>query len=606
MKKASNFPFVISSIAAQIKEMSRSAPVPKSILEYTNHISDLTFKELISLGNIFFHFKCYSYALDCFNICTVEHGFSETIGRGIARVYSEAGKHGFSAFIYKIISERDQKFIYYYYLEIIYGGHFHLIKSDSIVDIIKSLDISHEQRQIMFDRLVGKLINIIAACENENSLLVSQSLDILLKLELSSATKYNLLKAIASFSKPKSIIKAVLKKYKLEFLRNFFSDFLIDLSNILLLSSYPRIGFSLIRKEHSDEAYRMKAEISLYTKNYAQSLSNIQCIHSKNNQDVALEANLKTFKNLSLDEWLVTNISYDPDNKLYLLTTAGSGEAFHLLSVGESLIEQIYHNYSSIDVCFVFQEHHQKLVRLYPKIADKSIFVRRPQLPWSLLASYNKGISKGSIINLTPKFMPIFEPYYRKNDIPEWKKIIWYKFKNLEAKIPPTLNDMSNIILRYPIAVGKTAIISPYAISRPSPSIYFWNKLLNGLTALGLRTIINLGPRDRANFALNADSQIFIPYNDFLPLVNLSGYFIGARSGLCDIASASKARLTFLYAAENNKDLLHANAFKRRWGLSDNQFATNPLELIVDNSSRASEDKIVSLILNQVTIWDFN
>ena len=196
---------------------------------------------MISLGNIFFHFKCYSYALDCFNICTVEHGFSETIGRGIARVYSEAGKHGFSAFIYKIISERDQKFIYYYYLEIIYGGHFHLIKSDSIVDIIKSLDISHEQRQIMFDRLVGKLINIITACENENSLLVSQSLDILLKLELSSATKYNLLKAIASFSKPKSIIKAVLKKYKLEFLRNFFSDFLIDLSNILLLSSYPTI-----------------------------------------------------------------------------------------------------------------------------------------------------------------------------------------------------------------------------------------------------------------------------------------------------------------------------------------------------------------------------
>lgn len=95
---------------------------------------------------------------------------------------------------------------------------------------------------------------------------------------------------------------------------------------------------------------------------------------------------------------------------------------------------------------------------------------------------------------------------------------------------------------------NKTIIISPEANSVTSLPIWFWNIIINEFKQAGYVVFMNCG-----GTTLYRAPNIFPLYEMAVPLLEYAGYFIGIRSGFCDIISSASCRKIILYpqVAEN-------------------------------------------------------
>jgi hypothetical protein len=92
------------------------------------------------------------------------------------------------------------------------------------------------------------------------------------------------------------------------------------------------------------------------------------------------------------------------------------------------------------------------------------------------------------------------------------------------------------------IIAGKTVFISPEANSVTRLPIWFWNGIIKELQALGYTVFVN---SNEDNFY--RAPNLFPPYSDSVPMLEQAGYFIGVRSGFCDIISSAKCKKIILY-----------------------------------------------------------
>lgn len=93
---------------------------------------------------------------------------------------------------------------------------------------------------------------------------------------------------------------------------------------------------------------------------------------------------------------------------------------------------------------------------------------------------------------------------------------------------------------------GKTVILAPYAGSFKSEiSIDIWKQIEETLRNKGYSVCTNsTGAKEPA---IGKSVPIFFPYNQAINVVNYAGYFIGLRSGLCDVISSATAKMVILY-----------------------------------------------------------
>lgn len=89
---------------------------------------------------------------------------------------------------------------------------------------------------------------------------------------------------------------------------------------------------------------------------------------------------------------------------------------------------------------------------------------------------------------------------------------------------------------------GKTVWIAPDANSITGFPPWFWNMLIHALQDKGYTVFMNCG---EPNF-YRAPSRI-LPYKACVPVLEYSGYFLGLRSGLCDIISTADCKKVILY-----------------------------------------------------------
>ena len=118
---------------------------------------------------------------------------------------------------------------------------------------------------------------------------------------------------------------------------------------------------------------------------------------------------------------------------------------------------------------------------------------------------------------------------------------------------PPVLKDVGDrldILFRdQRLAVGKTVILSPYANTLADLPDDFWEALAGALKEKGYTVCTNSsGEREPA---VKGTIPVFFPLDIAPQFVSRAGYFIGVRSGLCDVISAARARKIILYDKEN-------------------------------------------------------
>lgn len=116
---------------------------------------------------------------------------------------------------------------------------------------------------------------------------------------------------------------------------------------------------------------------------------------------------------------------------------------------------------------------------------------------------------------------------------------------------------------------GKV-LISPYANTVSNIDIKFWSRLINCLKDKGYEVYTNCAPNEEE---ISDTIKVYIPYEHLFEQTMDYDIFIGVRSGLCDLLSATDIRMVVLYPSNGGKleDLFDYNYYSlEKMGLRKN------------------------------------
>ncbi|MCI9422451.1 MAG: hypothetical protein HFG81_07010 [Dorea sp.] len=144
--------------------------------------------------------------------------------------------------------------------------------------------------------------------------------------------------------------------------------------------------------------------------------------------------------------------------------------------------------------------------------------------------------------------------------------------ENIKPEHPVFANvddKLSLLFEKVQLVPDKTVVLSPYSNTLADLPDVFWEALADGLKNKGFSVCTNSsGENEPAIFGTTA---IFVPLNIVPQFISKSGYFIGVRSGLCDVISAATAKKIILYDAEER--FFNSSSFEyfslKRMGLSN-------------------------------------
>ena len=135
---------------------------------------------------------------------------------------------------------------------------------------------------------------------------------------------------------------------------------------------------------------------------------------------------------------------------------------------------------------------------------------------------------------------------------------------------------------------GKTVILSPYANSvEPEMTYETWGLLAEKIQEAGFDVCTNCVGEE---LPIKGTKPLAFSYADAIDVLEYAGFFVGIRSGLCDIVSSAKCKMIIIY--ENGIRALSYNFF----GLS--AMGLNYEEIPIIYSSIEDIDKIIMELRN--------
>lgn len=118
----------------------------------------------------------------------------------------------------------------------------------------------------------------------------------------------------------------------------------------------------------------------------------------------------------------------------------------------------------------------------------------------------------------------------------------------IQMKLPHFLPLSQEELVRKGVAKGRTVIIAPEANSVTHLGIELWNRIIDGLKNKGYRVLVNTDHNKGY-----CTSNYFCTYAESVPLLEYAGYFVGLRSGFCDIISSAICQKVVIYPAKTEK-----------------------------------------------------
>ncbi len=115
----------------------------------------------------------------------------------------------------------------------------------------------------------------------------------------------------------------------------------------------------------------------------------------------------------------------------------------------------------------------------------------------------------------------------------------------IQMKLPHFLPLPQEELVRKGVAKGRTVIIAPEANSVTHLDIEVWNQIINGLKQKGYCVLVNT-EHDKGYHT----SNYFCKYAESVSLLEYAGYFIGLRSGFCDITASAICQKVVIYPAK--------------------------------------------------------
>lgn len=138
--------------------------------------------------------------------------------------------------------------------------------------------------------------------------------------------------------------------------------------------------------------------------------------------------------------------------------------------------------------------------------------------------------------------------------------------------------ELNRIFQNNDLLPGRTVILSPYANTLADLPLNFWMILANDLRERGYVTVTN--GRGEKEPAIPGTKSVFFPLDIAPQFVSKAGYFIGVRSGFCDVISAAHAKKIVLYDKDNR--FFNCSAYEY-FNLKQMQLCNDAVEIEFEN-----------------------
>jgi hypothetical protein len=113
---------------------------------------------------------------------------------------------------------------------------------------------------------------------------------------------------------------------------------------------------------------------------------------------------------------------------------------------------------------------------------------------------------------------------------------------------PPSCGDYSTevdeLLQKNGLLKGKTVVLSPYSNTLFDLPDDVWRRIVEHCHASGYTVCTNCAGTEKP---VSGTPAVFFPLNQAIAFLDAAGYFIGVRSGMCDIISASSCKKAILY-----------------------------------------------------------
>lgn len=210
-------------------------------------------------------------------------------------------------------------------------------------------------------------------------------------------------------------------------------------------------------------------------------------------------------------------------------------------------------SYPHITVCTV--PKFARLLSLYPNICDRVVKMEKKQLYRILrLSSTNFGahalakLGNITLVNPANAFTEEFFDYIARYPQIRFKDCIQYGCLGISPKAefcaPALKTKMASCFPREFIP-GKTVLISPFSRALFLEQDRFFLDLVNHLKRKGYQVFTNLSEPEQA--PLPGTLAAYYSLTEICTFVMAGGFFVGARSGLCDLLAYVECKLVAIY-----------------------------------------------------------
>lgn len=162
---------------------------------------------------------------------------------------------------------------------------------------------------------------------------------------------------------------------------------------------------------------------------------------------------------------------------------------------------------------------------------------------------------------------------------------------------PPLLKDVKKelecLFQENHLQSGKTVVLSPYSNTLADLPDEFWKELADELMKNGYSVTTNSSGGKEP--AIAGTVPVFFPLNIAPQFVSRAGYFIGVRSGFCDIISCSEAEKIILYDSD---DRFYNSSAYDYFSLNRMGFCEDAVEIEFKKDIHGLVSEIVKIIDN--------
>ncbi len=163
------------------------------------------------------------------------------------------------------------------------------------------------------------------------------------------------------------------------------------------------------------------------------------------------------------------------------------------------------------------------------------------------------------------------------------------------AKTNLFCQEVKSIFQKQNLEEGKTVVISPYSNTLSELPDVFWIKIAKALKHKGYIVCTNCGNEKESE--IKGTIRVSFPLHYAPQFVQKAGFFLGVRSGFCDIVSGTSARKVILY---NRDERFYNSSAYEYFSLNETYICEETYELELDLKKLEEGFKdVLQLLVNE-------